>query len=479
MPEVGASQGQFAELEFITDLQNGADVPAADDRSSDLSIFAADLSRADWRAECHEGRQKFPSGVAYLAHLLGHDTAFSIPKGIAFNQDGNDYPRGQAVNLHFNPLLLNTIYGRAMDDKLVMSRYGRFHLDDQIEGNNATGYSIPVRMPKFVYGLETDKTTPPLHAILADTRNAAHPILLQMSAEFMRYHNLQMDVAETLGIGGSADRFVFARAATVRCWHNIIRNDIVQTVTIDPTDDAVTAALERFASLRAPGVSANLAHAVFRCFHSLVNSEYHFNSLDQVVAGQVGPALKTSDMLKRNIPRLPDQDVQNFAIARENWVRQWAVDWRMFFDDGQENTARSHTCFSPSYAFKVNFDDIGLLDFRRQETAGICQLSDLPIDPGVIPNLLNSLKQFGSKTDWIAKGFAAHVPIVAALLAEGWQDVNSGLLGPLASGMFRTAIDKHLAAAEIAVSQALTSAGIASSLLPPQPQSFLEMSNST
>jgi len=450
-----------------------------------LEQLGEDLAHPVWRAKCSAGMRKFPAGLTYLSQLMGHDTSLAAPRAHLLLFDAPETAHSKMVNVIDKPLILATLYGQTLvGDALLFDGVGRFKLDEvtlrQAPDYQDSSYTIPFFMADR--NTQGQRFVP----ILADQRNADQPILLQISVEFQKLHNKFIEYSYQQEIGGADNKlaaFAFARAATVRTWHNVIRNDLLGQMLI-PWAEISSQIRAAVAQENSKHAFANLAHAAFRCYHSLVLRKYTFNTFgSRKMAHPIAKILKSTT----NIPQVPSPALpifeRSFRVAMQtlsgkkmideifNWVsgehqsknarafRKWAevwlVEWPLFFGATQ-NPHKNLTCFSPSFQFKAGREFIATRDFKAGYLNHVSDSDHLKVSRADVVALLTTLDETLG-TQWAQQDVLIdNPPLMLALLVDGFSGgQNNGRLGPVGSAIVHSVVTSHIAAAEIAVARAI------------------------
>ncbi len=446
------------------------------DRAQDLNDLAEAVHSPAWQRFCRarQGHHPIPSGATYLAQLIAHDTSMTLPRAHVFEPvDG----RAVNTNLIRTPLILATLYGRGPMGEQELYSGLRFRVGPGgapsifVQAQETGGHSWPTTSMPLVY----------------DRRNADSPMLLCMSYAFKAFHNRMVDAPAGLSADQARalsedERFVYARAMTVRTWHNIIRSDVIDKVCRGLTESTAENRARAVIANRDPNsVPANLSHAAFRCFHSLVLGNYRFKTgpLRQTIKNTLKP-VGTGHALDRISPD-----------AMIEWQDDWLPDWPLFFDPDAEGA--NVTGFSPSFVFR-NQERVSIAqrDFVAGLENGASTARELLVPRDRIALLYATLDRvLGTGDRWQTWGRSNPTPVMLGLLADGFFEHGIGAdglpaaqmdsrLGPIASALVRSSVDRLLDSAAAMVTRTLTDCGLhdlaAGAVLP---NTFNEMIAST
>lgn len=276
----------------------------------------------------HAGEQSdIPAGYTYLAQFAIHDMLRSTP---LVSRDG-----ATAVNPDNEEsagLDLRSLYGSGPDKSPELyksgptaGKKGRLRIGHLNKASNA----LP---PRFEKGAMADvprdpaaRSAPgalPTEPALADDRNADTLILAQLTALFIRFHNILFDMSNN---AGDADPFLRARKMARAAYRNIVWNDVVKRLTGDEIfahyDPSL--ALPRETGWNVPKESA---FAVLRFGHAMVREAYQLSGDFEGVsaAARVGKLLQFFNSATSQ--KLPPAQI-------------WKIEWSRFFQTGQNHGA--------------------------------------------------------------------------------------------------------------------------------------------
>ncbi len=283
-----------------------------------------------------------PAGYTYLGQFIGHDITFDPASSL---QRDND-PDG-LVDYRTPRFDLDCIYGRGPADQpyLYQSDGVRMRLGERIgipcdDGAPPEDYDVPrVAAPSGQAAV----------AIVGDPRNDENVIITQLHAMFLRFHNR---VADEFGYFNRSD---IAKVQQIVRWHYqwIVLYDflprivtpeayrkVLPHVTISTNPFRVTPdpsmfedqppQLRFYKPKQEAFIPVEFSAAAYRFGHSMVRDDYQLNpSTDRGVGGRF-----------RIMPRPDSSGHLDFTMSlagRRRFRRDWAIDWRLFFDfDGMK-----------------------------------------------------------------------------------------------------------------------------------------------
>ena len=265
-------------------------------------------------------QSEIPAGYTYLAQFAVHDMLSSTPLS---GGGGPDRPK----NRETPGLELRSLYGGGPDASAGLyeppapaGKPGRLRI----------GRLNRARPPQYLQGSEADVPRErhadsasgalPTEPALADGRNADTLILAQLTALFIRFHNILFDISVN---AGHPDPFRRARKTAAHAYRGIIWNDLVARLAEARIFARHAPSL---AQPRAPdwNIPQESAFAILRFGHSMVRAIYQLNAtFDGVSAGA-----RTSDLLQF-FDRSSSHDLPPGEV--------WKIDWSRFFRTGQDH----------------------------------------------------------------------------------------------------------------------------------------------
>ena len=291
------------------------------------------------------GTRPIPSGVTYLAQMMAHDLVLTVPTGI---------PRRPFENLIGRPLLLDSLYGLGPGSAphLYMKEdNGSFRT--RFCENKISSVLAPAEFSPDVFrnNTETEQISKS-EAILGDRRNDSHTFIAQLTAVWMRFHNLIVNELDGGTTSATARQTIFisAQRITRATWHNVLRNDVLKFVIgedfIADQDSRLDQNSGAIRLLEVPGG----AHIALRALHSLPLPQYLFNSQSSK-SRDIGKMIQIGSELPNKIPH---------SI--------WRIEWPLFFEIKGCPEPINKTRYEPLFAselVKQNGTRIFLADLAR------------------------------------------------------------------------------------------------------------------
>lgn len=260
-----------------------------------------------WRKVCLAAVGKMPSGYTYLTQLMGHDMGSSIrldelpyvlrhPEMAPALPGDVGPPRPVRYNMIENPLTLETVYGPG--SKVLSHLFDPLTLQFRIDpGQRLTRVF-------FVAG------QPTIHA-LYDERNRSTLMLHELTAAWMRFHNLCMRALKRVEPRLAPSRaYARVRCHAVRVWHEIIKEDLLPMLLHPEVRDMPPGKLEAAWEL---GETA-LLHGLFRACHAMPLGEY-----------DLGQGIHGFGVRKIALLMKTGYEPSNAEEGR------WTVNWPLFF----------------------------------------------------------------------------------------------------------------------------------------------------
>jgi hypothetical protein len=302
----------------------------------------------DATLECWEN-PRIPSGYTYLLQFVAHDLVHSaIPISVA-GALGQD-----SANSRRAALKLETLFGHGPvgspsvyaldapnDERRTKLRLGRMRWKDKAVEPGCPFRDIARTAAENVTGIDRSiagHRVALTEALIADPRNDDHAIMSQLTALFALLHNGLVDIVRrgepatgpNASLGAAYNRFLCARDALTRIYHNVIRKDLMQRVLhpavymaysgpspdfIDPpaafgNDSAHRGMRER----NGWQIPLEFSHGAFRFGHAMVRPEYRINDIF------------THD-LNNTLEKNSANDPVNMPLDAS-----WIVRWSRFFE---------------------------------------------------------------------------------------------------------------------------------------------------
>ena len=259
------------------------------------------------------------AGYTYLGQFIDHD--------LTFNADPNLSLNGGPVHLMSkrSPSLdLDSLYGLA-PEQLMQTDLGKKIYDGPKlrEGETLNEQSsLPSTSLKYFHDLPRLQSS--RQAAIVDARNDENLAVAQTHLAFIKFHNAMVD--KLSGSVSPDELFSRARENVIRHYQRVILDDFLPAI-LDPEVVQKLQNGEPRHFLLGENEDAfmplEFAVAAFRMGHSLVTSQYEWNSLFQSGRPQPQPAL------------LEDLFVfSGSGTLNNHWqlTSNWIIDWTRFFD---------------------------------------------------------------------------------------------------------------------------------------------------
>lgn len=286
-----------------------------------------------------EENQGISAGYTYLGQLIDHDLTFD-PASSLMQQDDPD----ALVDFRTPRFDLDNLYGRGPDDQPYLYEPDglRLQLGRQLTGNkvDANTRDLPRHVPL---------NGGPARALIGDPRNDENVIISQLQGIMLRFHNRMVDAHQ----GKS-----FRHVQRLLRWHYqyVVLHDFLPTI-IGP--DVVFSVLPHLKSGKSiledpprltffkwrnlPFIPIEFTAAAYRFGHSMVRPQYRLNT----TLGKDPPP--DNDPLNGRIAIFdPAGDDTSLTGFRE-FPSTWAIDWRLFFDMGNNPPKLGVTRLQPAY----------------------------------------------------------------------------------------------------------------------------------
>ncbi len=257
---------------------------------------------------------EIPAGYTYLGQLLAHDLCGASEGVFDYPLQGEVVPVAQPGPRPGPPLHLATLFG-PLQDLAPLPELWRFA-------------PMPAQFPFVSLDLRRGPVRARIGRSLAplpDLRNEDTPMIAQLSALFValaaRLEAAAQVAGQAAGLEGAQARLA-GRVAAVRIWHRILQRDYLPRMCLPGLNVQGLSELgpdhgpDHGATPGLAHVPVELTHAVLRCGHWMVRSQYRLNDSAPVTMG---------DLLAGE----PDIETRRSQPGSGNF---WRIDWRLFFE---------------------------------------------------------------------------------------------------------------------------------------------------
>jgi hypothetical protein len=276
------------------------------------------------------------AGYTYFGQFIDHDLTFD-PSTLAQEKSDPD----AIVDFRTPRFDLDNLYGRGPNDQPYM-------YDFQKDG------TIKMLLGKKLTGNDNDPYTRDLprtaaesgrrFALIGDKRNDENVIVSQLQGMFLRFHNRMVNYHKAKGLKTDFDsvrqavQFHYQWAVIHDFLPTIIGKDMLNKIC--PHIPKKTTILDNKPDLKFyifkndPFIPVEFSVAAYRFGHSMVRPEYRLN------------AKTGADKPKGEDPRLP---IFPELLAFGEFNDDFAIDWRLFFNFGNNPNQFSKARIQPAY----------------------------------------------------------------------------------------------------------------------------------
>jgi hypothetical protein len=272
-----------------------------------------------------EENSAISAGYTYLGQFIDHDITFDPSSSLQKDNDPD-----ALVDFRTPALDLDNIYGRGPDDQPYMYQEDgkKFLLGRTLTGSD---FDANVR--------DLQRNTPDKgdkRAIIGDPRNDENVIISQLQSIFLRFHNRMVDMFPDEDFE-TIQRFVR--------WHYqwIVLNDFLPTIIGEKTWKEILPHIGKKTNVlvdkpdlrfykwkKDPFIPVEFSVAAYRFGHSMIRPIYRLN---------------------QGIPRFEifSNDPKTSLVGFREFPSNWAIDWRLFFDFGNNPNPLSSFRIQPAY----------------------------------------------------------------------------------------------------------------------------------
>jgi Animal haem peroxidase len=276
------------------------------------------------------------AGYTYLGQFIDHDLTFDPASSLDKQNDPNSL-----IDYRTPRFDLDSVYGRGPDDQPYLYQPGglKMQLGRQLTGN-----------PDDPKARDVQRNAPdsgPKRALIGDPRNDENVIVSQLQASFLRFHNRVVDVTETK---------TFSEAQQIVRWHYqwVVLHDFLPTIIGREMLESILPHLKKqngsiyedqpdlrfYAPRNDPFMPVEFSVAAYRFGHSMVRPIYRLNNT----------------LPGRQPIFSPDPTVPSLVGFGE-FPTNWAIDWRLFFDFGNNPPKFDPHRIQPAYKIDSSLVD--------------------------------------------------------------------------------------------------------------------------
>ena len=331
------------------------------------------------------------AGYTYLGQFIDHDITFDPASSLQQQNDPN-----ALVDFRTPRLDLDSLYGRGPDDQPYMYDGNKFRLGRPLFAlDTATSAQD---LPRYI---DPNNPNAPRRALIGDKRNDENVIVSQLHGAMLRFHNKLVDQDPTAPFRDIQQR--------VR-WHYqwIVVNDFLVKICGEKTVKDILPHLGKhrpiwenephFAVFKyrdTPFMPVEFSVAAYRFGHSMVRPIYRLNTH---LKGGANPLEATPLEVKRGLEGrfFIFAGVQNRGLnGFDEFPKQWAIDWSLFFDIGGSGTRGGKERMQPAYKIDTSLvNPVGFLpEFSKPALAPkndptVTDMQNVPVDPVMNPSNL-------------------------------------------------------------------------------------------
>jgi hypothetical protein len=380
-----------------------ADPEVADD---DPSLPAAALE-TDEHIQDDEENAGIPAGYTYLGQFIDHDITFDPASSLQQQNDPN-----ALVDFRTPRLDLDSLYGRGPDDQPFMYDGNKFRLGRPLFANDLATNAQD--LPRYI---DPNNPQAPRRALIGDKRNDENVIVSQLHGAMLRFHNKLVDANPRAAL--QDPQSAFRDVQQLVRWHYqwIVVNDFLIKICGEKTVRDILPHLGKhrpiwenephFAVYKFRDVAfmpVEFSVAAYRFGHSMVRPIYRLNTKLQ---GGANPLEATASEKKRGLDGrfFIFAGVQNRGLnGFDEFPKQWAIDWSLFFDIGGSGTRGGKERMQPAYKIDTSLvNPMGFLpEFSKpalpsKDNPSVTDMQSVAVDPVMNPanlalrNLLRGL----------------------------------------------------------------------------------------
>jgi Animal haem peroxidase len=406
----------------------------ADPEVGDDPTLPAASPETDKHIQDDEENAGIAAGYTYLGQFIDHDITFDPASSLQQQNDPN-----ALVDFRTPRLDLDSLYGRGPDDLPYMYDGNKFRLGRPLFSNDVATSARD--LPRYI---DPNDPKAPRRALIGDKRNDENVIVSQLHGAMLRFHNKLVDLNPRAAFQDPQTAFRDVQQQ-VR-WHYqwIVVNDFLMKICGEKTVKDILPHLGKhrpiwenephFAVYKYRDTAfmpVEFAVAAYRFGHSMVRPIYRLNTR---LSGGADPLEATPSEKKRGLDGrfFIFAGVQNRGLnGFDEFPKQWAIDWSLFFDIGGSGTRGGKERMQPAYKIDTSLvNPVGFLpEFSKPARAPagdftVADLQSIAVDPVMNPanlaqrNLLRGLSMGLPSGQDVARAMGV-VPIADADLRVG------------------------------------------------------------
>lgn len=369
-----------------------------------------------------------PAGFTYFGQFVDHDLTFDQTM-----LTNNIKKPSFGFQLRSPELDLDSLYGAGPDVLHFMFNGDKFRL-----GSNTASDNNIVNDASLLHDLPRLNQT----AVIADPRNDENLIVAQLHLAFMNFHNRVLDFVNANPAVAKPNETRFETARRLVTWHYqwVVLNDFVRRLVDDVVFQDVRTNGNQFYVVKLgarPYMPVEFSVAAYRLGHSMVRSEYDYNTVFTPFAGVRTLAPATLDFLFgfTGGGGIQPDPTSPSPSSLSNVPSNWIIDWHRFLEikgNKPSNMANpiDTTLADPlkrlhSFPSTQSHNNLAVRNLIRGKMRGLPSGQSIAIEMGEIPLQINVVSDINPE-------FQENTPLWYYILHEA-EVVGTGKLGKVGS----------------------------------------------